>query len=205
MRTSLKLDESFSQLNNIERSNLQKYATLSSLNKRLERKRTKIIPFFISTCAIIIAILFTLLTVTNVFNSDSSSQLKSTHNPYVKMIKGKQITQSLISKSNSPYTFTPGQLNRSPDPVAMITDDIRWNETLKDALIFMNEIKNPPTDDPGYDLMIYINNETVIKFKIWINDKLIIFKDFKTSSYYSIKSDFSKGFGYILNHLTTLR
>ncbi|QQZ09316.1 hypothetical protein [Heyndrickxia vini] len=204
MKTLSKLDELFNQLNEIERSNERKKATFSAIEKRLSKRVRKFVPIIIGAGALAISLVFTLLTMTNGIQP-TSTQLSNSSNPYAKMLNDRNITRSYVSKSVSAYSFSPGQINRSSNPVAIIDDDKRWNESLKDILLQMKEIKHQPSKEPGYDLMIYLNDEITIKFKIWINDQSIIFKDFTTNTFYTIKSKEAKGFGYILNHMTMIR
>lgn len=204
MKTLSKLDELFNQLNEIERSKERKKATFSAIEKRLSKRVRKFVPIIIGAGALAISLVFTLLTMTNGIQP-TSTQLSNSSNPYAKMLNDKNITRSYVSKSVSAYSFSPGQINRSSNPVAIIDDDKRWNESLKDILLQMKEIKHQPAKEPGYDLMIYLNDEITIKFKIWINDQSIIFKDFTTNTFYTIKSNEAKGFEYILNHMTMIR
>ncbi|MFB7302706.1 MULTISPECIES: hypothetical protein [Heyndrickxia] len=204
MKNSLKWEKLYNQLNNISRPNESKINTFHLLEKKLaNQKSIKNSPFINGISVIAVAFILAILSFSNLFNEPSNTKsFKTADNPYIEQIKGKKITRSFVSKSISDQSFTPSQYPK-PLGVATIENDERWNKAWEKALQQLKKVKNPPTEPPQYDFMMYFNDEVSYKFKIWFKGKELIFKDITSKDYYSISTeDYSEQIKFIFSKLT---
>jgi hypothetical protein len=200
METYSKLDKTLKKLENIHRSEQIKHQSYRAIQERVNKKRKPVHHIILGLTTVIVSVLFIIGVVS--FNIHSSKgSLSSAPNPFEKNLTKNSIQQTKISKSDSPDSFTP-QANSMPLGVIVITEDNKWNQALLDALNKMTVLKEVPTSPPDYDFLISLSNDSSLKFKVWIKNKTIIYKDITNNTYYETKSELSKQFGEVLKQMT---
>lgn len=184
----------------ISRSEEQSRATLQQIkNKKDNRPKKKLYPLIASILAIPIA---ALLLFSFIFSGPNMENESTASNPYVEVLKEEKISRSLVSTSKSSGIFTPNVNQPFLLGVAVIDDDKRWNNSLKKGLLKMEATNEVPSADPQYDLLISFDKGTVLKFKLWTDEKNLILKDTVKGQHYIIED--MAGIQYVLKQMTTI-
>ncbi|CAM3765462.1 hypothetical protein [Mesobacillus thioparans] len=190
MRKSFELEDRFSNLNKIPRSEIQKRKTFNTIlqNGKPERQLHCIIKNWTGsflTFVMILSCAAFLFTEVQTPAQDVQSAIKP-----AQILASSVPVISYLTKSDSADMFKlHSNLTRKG---VTIVDDAFWMETLNKTVNGHGSVEQHPSSDQVYDILLIYENRKPDKCKLWIVDDTVFIKRIKGPRVYTIEKDNSE-------------
>jgi len=182
--------ELFKQLDSIPRSEQQKQRSFLIIQDRLQMKKKSKKSVFLSIATIVTCLCFMIGSVW-IINQHSIVSPNTSNSPFHHLVTENKIQRTLVAKSQSEKFFNIDTLPGLKMGTIAIDQDLEWNKNMKEILNQLKETKKGPTVEPKYDMAIVWENSTNLKFKLYIEEGYIIFKDMSKNKFYRLDGKYA--------------
>ncbi len=185
MRKSFELEDSFSNLNKIPRSEIQKrktYNTILQTGKPERQLHSKIKNWTGSFLTFVMILSCAAFLFTEV--QTPAQDVQSAFKP-AQILAASVPVISYLTKSDSADMFNlHSNLTRKG---VTIVDDSFWMETLNKTVNGNSSVEQPPSFDQAYDILLIYENRKPDKCKLWIADDTVYIKRIKEQRVFKIE------------------
>lgn len=190
MKKSFELEDSFTSLNHIPRSQIQKRKTYNHILRSAEPKRQFRLLFgnwagiFLTIIMLLVGSGFLYTQIVNPALSKQASNKPADH-----FAAGK-VVMTYLTKSDSEYYFN--LKTNVTRPGITILDEEAWMKNINEALNGMAAEEQAPSGEALYDFLVIFEGREPAEFKLWVNENYVYLKHFENGKVYKIDSGQAK-------------
>jgi hypothetical protein len=190
LRKSFELEDSFWNLNNIPRSEIQKRKTYNTIlhTRRPERHAFYMVKNWTSGFLTLVMILACTAFLINEIKTPA--QDRQTAVVPTQVLEANVPVITYLAKSDSAEHFNL-QANLTRKGVSII-DEAAWMESLNRTVNRQNQVEAGPPIENGYDLLLIYEDQKPVKCKLWIHEESVYMKSLKDNHVFKMEEEKAK-------------